>query len=101
MRLHSCIFAFGASKKFIALGRQDKLAHFVADVGVPDYTLELADRKIDTTDGVFKKIVACLNDSQYDKMLPAALANQLSIIRAFNQKIILKAKLSFGKKRNF
>lgn len=88
MRLHSCIFAYGASKKFMPLGGQDKLRHFVEDIGVPDYTIELTERKVDTADSVFKKIASCLNDSRYKKMLPVSLSEQLSILHAFNQKII-------------
>jgi polysaccharide pyruvyl transferase WcaK-like protein len=88
MRLHSCLFACGAGTKFISLGAQDKIRHFVQDIGVPEYAVKFVDRRVDTEEAVFKKISDCLADQQYKESIQASLNQQRKILEKFNQKVI-------------
>ena len=87
MRLHSCIFAYGAATRFIPLGAQDKIKHFVEDSGVPDYTVFKEGVK-DTSESIYGKIVECLKDQKFDEMLKKSLSAQTKLLRVFNEKII-------------
>jgi polysaccharide pyruvyl transferase WcaK-like protein len=88
MRLHSCIFAYGAKTKFIPLGGQDKVQHFVQDTGVPDYTIWMKDRAQDTAESIYGKIVTCLKDKAFDEALETSFPKQLKLLQGFNDKLI-------------
>ena len=88
MRLHGCIFSYGAGTPFIPLGDQDKIKHFVQDTGAPDYTVRFVDRAVDTEENIFKKITACLADKKFKAMLPVSLGEQRLILEKLNQKVI-------------
>ncbi len=88
MRLHSCIFAYGAGIKFIPLGDQDKLRHLVEDISVTDYRIGWAEYQNGGEEMFFKKITECLADDNYKKMMAPSLEKQAKILSAFNKKVV-------------
>lgn len=89
MRGHSCILAFGAGTKFMPIGEHKKVAFFSADVGVPaEYTIPWVEPGVSAAPIVFEKIRACLRDESYGDKLKVSLAEQMKILRAFNEQVL-------------
>ncbi len=85
MRFHTCVLSFGAGTPFLRLGSHPKLAYFVNDTGVPDYAIPLVDPEVEDEDLMFRQIHSCLCDDAYQADIEKLLAQQIAILREFNE----------------
>ena len=88
MRGHACIFAFGAGTKFIPIGSHNKVMYFAQDVGVPDYSIRMIDKKTETVDYMYNQIRSCLHDSKYDTVLPSLMKREFEKLEQANERVL-------------
>jgi polysaccharide pyruvyl transferase WcaK-like protein len=88
MRFHSCVLAFGARTPFIRLGSHPKLRYLLEETQVPDYSIAMLDRSVETVDWMFRRIAGALSDTSFRPILAASHARQLATMSEFNRRVV-------------
>ncbi len=88
MRAHTCILAFGALTKFIALGEHQKLKYFGEEFGLPSEYLISKLPAFDAADVAFASISGCLKDASYQRLIEKEHPKLDQRLHHFNQRVL-------------